>query len=64
MCFSAAAKVGDIHANNTYQADCIYQNMMISANVVHSAYKSGVGKLLNLGSSCIYPKIVKQPMAE
>ncbi len=62
--FLAAAKVGGILANNTYKADFIYQNIMISANVINSAYKCSVKKLLNLGSSCIYPKIVPQPMKE
>lgn len=62
--YLAAAKVGGIHANNTYPADFIYQNMMIEANVVHEAFSVGVGKLLFLGSSCIYPKQVSQPMCE
>ncbi len=62
--FLAAAKVGGIHANNTYKADFIYQNMMIAANVIHASYKFGVKKLLNLGSSCIYPKHAPQPMKE
>ena len=60
----AAAKVGGIHANNTYPADFIYQNMMIEANVINSAYESKVKRLLFLGSTCIYPKAVKQPMRE
>lgn len=60
----AAGKVGGIHANNTYPADFIYQNIMIEANVIHSAYKSQVKRLLFLGSTCIYPKAVKQPMRE
>ena len=60
----AAAKVGGIHANNTYPADFIYQNMMIEANVINSAYKSKVKRLLFLGSTCIYPKAVEQPMRE
>lgn len=60
----AAAKVGGIHANNTYPAEFIYDNLMIEANVIHSAYKSGVKKLLFLGSSCIYPKFAPQPMKE
>ena len=60
----AAAKVGGIHANNTYPADFIYQNMMIEANVINSAYKNRVKRLLFLGSTCIYPKAVKQPMRE
>jgi GDP-L-fucose synthase len=62
--FLAAAKVGGIVANNTYKADFIYQNMAIALNVIHSAYKYGVKKLLNLGSSCIYPKFAPQPMKE
>lgn len=60
----AAAKVGGIHANNTYPADFIYQNLMIECNVIHQAYAAGVKKLLQLGSSCIYPKAVPQPMRE
>ena len=60
----AAAKVGGIHANNTYPADFIYQNMMIEANVINSAYENEVKRLLFLGSTCIYPKAVKQPMRE
>jgi GDP-L-fucose synthase len=60
----AAAKVGGIHANNTYPADFIYQNMMIEANVISSAYESQVKRLLYLGSTCIYPKAVEQPMRE
>ena len=62
--YLAAAKVGGIHANNTYPADFIYQNLMIQANVVHSAFLAGVKKLLLLGSSCIYPKLTPQPMPE
>lgn len=62
--YLAAAKVGGIHANNTYPADFIYVNLMIQANVIHSAFESGVRKLLFLGSSCIYPKAVAQPMRE
>ena len=62
--YMAAAKVGGIFANNTYPADFIYQNLMIEANVIHSAFKSGVKKLLFLGSSCIYPKLADQPMRE
>lgn len=62
--FLAAAKVGGIHANNTYRADFIYQNLMIQANVIHGAYKSGIQHLLFLGSSCIYPKQCPQPMKE
>ena len=60
----AAAKVGGIHANNTYPADFIYQNMMIEANVINSAYENKVKRLLFLGSTCIYPKAVDQPMRE
>ncbi|MBL7004334.1 MAG: GDP-L-fucose synthase [Gammaproteobacteria bacterium] len=60
----AAAKVGGIHANNTYPADFIYQNMMIEANVINSAYENKVKRLLFLGSTCIYPKAVEQPMRE
>ena len=60
----AAAKVGGIHANNTYPADFIYQNIMIEANVIHAAYESKAKRLLFLGSTCIYPKSVEQPMRE
>jgi len=60
--FMAAAKVGGILANNTYRAEFIYDNTMIAANAIHSSYKYGVKKLLNLGSSCIYPKLSPQPM--
>jgi len=60
----AAAKVGGIHANNTYPADFIYQNIMIEVNVINSAFKSKVKRLLFLGSTCIYPKAVEQPMRE
>jgi len=60
----AAAKVGGIHANNTYPADFIYQNIMIEANVINSAYENKVKRLLFLGSTCIYPKSVEQPMRE
>jgi GDP-L-fucose synthase len=62
--FLAAAKVGGIGANSTYPADFIYQNTMIGFNVIHAAYKNGVKKLLNLGSSCIYPKLAPQPLKE
>ena len=62
--YLAAAKVGGIHANNTYPAEFIYQNMMMEANVIHHAFECGVRKLLFLGSSCIYPKMAPQPMAE
>ena len=60
----AAAKVGGIHANNTYPADFIYQNLMIECNVIHQAFEAGVMRLLQLGSSCIYPRAVPQPMPE
>ena len=60
----AAAKVGGIHANNTYPADFIYENLMMEANVIHQAFEAGVTRLLFLGSSCIYPKAAPQPMAE
>jgi GDP-L-fucose synthase len=62
--YLAAAKVGGIHANNTYPAEFIYANLMIEVNVINAAYTSGVKKLLFLGSSCIYPKLAKQPMSE
>ena len=62
--FLAAAKVGGILANSTYVAQFIYENIMIAANVIHSSYKYGVKKLLNLGSSCIYPRLAPQPMKE
>ncbi|MDD2728269.1 GDP-L-fucose synthase [Malikia sp.] len=62
--YLAAAKVGGIHANNTYPAEFIYRNLMIEANVIHSAHMAGVQKLLFLGSSCIYPKLAQQPMRE
>lgn len=62
--FLAAAKVGGILANDTYKAEFIYDNIMIAVNIVHSSYKYGVKKLLNLGSSCIYPKFASQPMKE
>lgn len=62
--FLAAAKVGGILANSTYKAEFIYDNLAISMNVIHAAYKSGVKKLLNLGSSCIYPKLAPQPITE
>jgi nucleoside-diphosphate-sugar epimerase len=60
----AAAKVGGIHANNTYPAQFIYENLMIECNVIHEAYAAGVTRLLQLGSSCIYPRAVPQPMRE
>ena len=60
----AAAKVGGIHANNTYRAEFLYDNLMIEANVIHAAHVSGVEKLLFLGSSCIYPKLAPQPLKE
>jgi GDP-L-fucose synthase len=62
--YLAAAKVGGIHANNTYPADFIYDNMMVQANVVHEARHNGVQKLLFLGSSCIYPRMAPQPIKE
>jgi GDP-L-fucose synthase len=62
--YLAAAKVGGIHANNTYPAEFIYQNLMMQANVIHAAHVHGVQKLLFLGSSCIYPKLAAQPMSE
>ncbi len=62
--FLAAAKVGGIHANNTYRGQFIYENLMIECNVIHQAYLHGVKKLLLLGSSCIYPKMTEQPMKE
>jgi GDP-L-fucose synthase len=62
--FLAAAKVGGIHANNTYRADFIYQNLMIESNIIHASYRHGVKKLMFLGSSCIYPKHAPQPMKE
>lgn len=62
--YLAAAKVGGIHANNTYPAEFIYQNLMMEANVIHEAYQVSVRKLLFLGSSCIYPKLASQPIKE
>ncbi|HEV8514116.1 MAG TPA: GDP-L-fucose synthase [Cyclobacteriaceae bacterium] len=62
--FLAAAKVGGIHANNTYRADFIYDNLVIETNVIHQSFRCGVKKLLFLGSSCIYPKLAPQPMKE
>jgi GDP-L-fucose synthase len=62
--FLAAAKVGGILANNTYRADFIYENLMVQNNVIHQSYKTGVKKLLFLGSSCIYPKMALQPIKE
>ncbi len=62
--FLAAAKVGGIHANNTYPAEFIYDNLMIESNIIHAAYTFGVKKLLFLGSSCIYPKLCPQPIKE
>ena len=62
--YLAAARVGGIHANNTYPAEFIYQNLMMEANVIHQAFVSDVKKLLFLGSSCIYPKLADQPMRE
>lgn len=62
--FLAAAKVGGIHANNTYRADFLYENLMIQSNVIHAAFATKVKKLLFLGSSCIYPKMAPQPLRE
>jgi GDP-L-fucose synthase len=62
--YLAAAKVGGIHANNTYPAEFIYNNLMIESNIIHSSHKFGVKKLLFLGSSCIYPKMAPQPIKE
>lgn len=62
--FLAAAKVGGIHANNTFPAEFIYDNLMIETNIIHSSWKHGVKKLLFLGSSCIYPKLATQPIKE
>jgi GDP-L-fucose synthase len=62
--YLAAAKVGGIHANNTYPAEFIYDNLMMQANIIDAAFKNGVKKLLFLGSSCIYPKLATQPMRE
>ena len=62
--YLAAAKVGGIHANNTYPAEFIYENLMMECNIIHQAYAAGVKKLLFLGSSCIYPKLAQQPMVE
>ena len=62
--YLAAAKVGGIHANNTYPAEFIYSNLMVEANVIDAAFRNGVQKLLFLGSSCIYPKLAEQPMRE
>lgn len=62
--YLAAAKVGGIHANNTYPAEFIYDNLMMEANIIHAAHRHGVQKLLFLGSSCIYPRMAPQPMRE
>lgn len=62
--FLAAAKVGGIHANNSFPAEFLYNNMMMEANVIHSAWKTGVQKLVFLGSTCIYPRLAPQPMPE
>ena len=61
---NAAAKVGGIHANNTYPADFIYQNLLVNTNLIHSAWKYGVNRFFNLGSSCIYPRDCQQPIKE
>jgi GDP-L-fucose synthase len=62
--FLAAAKVGGIHANNTFRGEFLYDNLMIQNNIIHSSYQQGVKKLLFLGSSCIYPKLAPQPLKE
>lgn len=62
--FLAAAKVGGIHANNTYRAEFLYDNLILEANIIHAAYRAKVQKLLFLGSSCIYPKLAPQPLKE
>jgi GDP-L-fucose synthase len=62
--YLAAARVGGIHANDTYPAEFIYENLMIQSNVIHQSFESNVKKLIFLGSSCIYPKLAKQPMTE
>ena len=62
--FMAAAKVGGIHANNTYRAQFIYENLTLETNIIHGAYLAGVQRLCFLGSSCIYPKYSKQPIKE
>ena len=62
--YLAAARVGGIHANNTYPAEFIYENLMVEANVIHEAWRAGIKKLLFLGSSCIYPRLAPQPMRE
>ena len=61
---NAAAKVGGIHANNTYPAEFIHQNLLINTNLIHAAWQNGVGRFLNLGSSCIYPRACSQPINE
>lgn len=62
--FIAAAKVGGIHANNTYPAEFLYENLQVQNNLIHASHRTGVGKVLFLGSSCIYPKLAPQPMKE
>src|SRR6185503_9609766 len=62
--FLAAARVGGIAANNTFRAEFIYDNLMIESNIIHQVYRTGVDKLLFLGSSCIYPKLAPQPLKE
>ena len=62
--FLAAAKVGGIHANNTFRAEFLYNNLMMECNVIHASYLAGVKKLLFLGSTCIYPKMAPQPLKE
>ena len=61
---NAAAKVGGIHANNSYPADFIYENLLINTNLIHAAWENQVGRVLNLGSSCIYPRACEQPIKE
>ena len=62
--YLGAAKVGGIHANDTYPAEFIYDNLMMECNIIHQAWQNGVNKLLFLGSSCIYPRLAAQPMKE
>lgn len=64
LVFVAAAKVGGIHANNTYPADFLYQNLILSANIIHAAYRAGTPRLVYLGSTCIYPRLAPQPIPE
>src|ERR1700712_1339050 len=62
--FMAAARVGGIYANNTFRADFLYENLMIESNIIHTAWKNAVKKLMFLGSSCIYPRMAPQPLKE